>query len=63
MSKPQNTEKQRQKAWPRHEKNEEIYCIVDVPQRMANARVQHLANNVKDVVRMVMEAQKVNNQE
>jgi hypothetical protein len=70
MSKPQNTEKQRQRARPRHEKTEEIYCIVDMPQRMANDRVQHLANYVEDVVRMVIsartarsKARKVNNQE
>jgi uncharacterized protein len=52
--KPQNTEEQRHRVRP---------------QSMANGSVQHLANNVEDVLRMVIstgfarsEARKVNNQ-
>jgi hypothetical protein len=46
------------------------FIVFDVPESMANGRVQHLANNVEDVVRMVIStecvrsaAPKVNNQE
>jgi hypothetical protein len=46
------------------------FIVVDVQQSMANSCVQHLANNVEDVVRMVIsagcalsESQKFNNQE
>jgi hypothetical protein len=61
--------------WPSHRiPNSNVkgknLTVVDVPQSIANGSVQHLANNVEYVVRMVIsagcaqnEAQKVNNQE